>query len=113
MAFHSRTFTPTEFRYLTVEKEVVAIIIAVRNWSHFLYGKRFTLFTDQQAVSYMFNPAKMGKIKNNKIQLWRSKLGNFDYEIKHRPAAQNSAADAFSRLCSISPHPLNLRDIHN
>ena len=56
----------------------------------------------------MFNPSKMGKIKNNKIQLWRSELGNFDYEIKHRPAA-----DALSRLCSISPHPLNLCDIHN
>ena len=113
VAFHSRTFTPTEFRYSTVEKEAVAIIDAVRKWSHFLYGKRFTLLTDQQAVSYMFNPTKIGKIKNNKIQLWRSELGNFNYEIKHRPGAQNLAADALSRLCSMSPHPLNLRDIHN
>ena len=63
VAFHSRTFTPTEFRYSTVEKEAVAIIDAVRKWSHFLYGKRFTLLTDQQAVSYMFNPTKLGKIK--------------------------------------------------
>ena len=113
VAFHSRTFTPTEFRYFTVEKEAVAIIDAVRKWSHFLYGKHFTLLTDQQAVSYMFNPTKLGKIKNNKIQLWRSELGNFNYEIKHRPGAQNLAADALSRLCSMSPHPLNLRDIHN
>ena len=30
VAFHSRTFTPTEFRYSTVEKEAVAIIDAVR-----------------------------------------------------------------------------------
>ena len=29
----------------------------------------------------MFNPSKMGKTKNNKIQLWRSELGNFQYEI--------------------------------
>ena len=61
----------------------------------------------------MFNPTKLGKIKNNKIQLWCSELGNFNYEIKHRPGAQNLAADALSRLCSMSPHPLNLRDIHN
>ena len=113
VAFHSRTFTPTEFRYSTVEKEVVAIIDAVRKWSQFLYGKRFTLLTAQQAVFYMFNPIKIGKIENNKIQLWRSELGNFNYEIKHRPGAQNLAADALSRLCSMPPHPLNLHDIHN
>ena len=58
VAFHSRTFTPTEFRYSTVEKEAVAIIDAVRKWSHFLYEKRFTLLADQQAVSYIFNPSK-------------------------------------------------------
>ena len=105
VAFHLRTFTLTEFWYSTVEKEVVIIIDAARRWSHFLYGKCFTLLTDQQAVSYMFNPSKIGKIKNNKIQLWRSELGNFNYKIKHRPGAQNLAANALSRLCSMSPHP--------
>ena len=30
VAFHSQTFTPTEFRYSTVEKEAVAIIDAIR-----------------------------------------------------------------------------------
>ena len=46
VAFHPRTFTPTEFRYSTVEKKPVAIIDAERKWSHFLYGKQFTLLTD-------------------------------------------------------------------
>ena len=112
VSFHSRTFTPTECRYSTVEKEAVAIIDAVKKWSHYLHGKHFILLTDQRAVSYMFNPSRAGKIKNTKIQLWRSELGNFDYEIQHRPGIQNSAADAFSRICSFSPDPLNLTDIH-
>ena len=89
------------------------IIDTVRKWRHFLNGNCFTLLTDQQAVSYMFNPSKMGKIKNKKIQLWRSELDNFDYKVKHRPGAQNVATDALSKLCCISPNPLYLCDIHN
>ena len=60
----------------------------------------------------MFNPFKMEKIKNNKIQLWRSKL-RIVFEIKHQPEFQKFVADALSRLCPMSPHPLNFRDIHS
>ena len=89
VAFHSRTFSKSEARYSTVEKEAAAIMDSVRKWSHFLHGKHFTLITDQRAVSFMFNPSRLGKIKNMKIQTWRAELGNFDYEIHHRPGKEN------------------------
>ena len=98
VAFHSRTFSKSEARYSTVEKEAVAIMDAVRKWSYLLHGKRFTLITDQKAVSFMFDPRRLGKIKNMKIQTWRAELGNFDYEIQHRPGKLNLAPDALSRL---------------
>ena len=49
----SRTLTACEKRFPAVEKEATAIIEAVRRWSHFLKGRRFTLVTDQEAVSYV------------------------------------------------------------
>ena len=96
VAFHSRTFSKSEARYSTVEKEAAAIMDGVRKWSHFLHGKHFTLITDQRAVSFMFNPSRLGKIKIMKIQTWRAELGNFDYEIQHRPGKENYAPDALS-----------------
>ena len=83
VAFHSRTLTPTELRYSIIEKEAAAIIDAVRKWSHYLHGQKFLLITDQRVVAYMFNPQRNGKIKNMKLQIWRSELGNFNYEIIH------------------------------
>ena len=112
IAFHSRTLSPSERRYSAVEKEAAAIIDAIRKWSHFLFSKRFQLITDQRAVSFLFNPQRLGKIKNTKIQLWRTELGNFDYNIVHRPGKQNIVLDTLSRVCSVMYNGLNLVEIH-
>ena len=89
VAFHSCTFTATEKRYFVIEKEAAAIMDAVRKWNHLLHGHRFTLVTDQRAVSFMLDPKRLGKIKNTKLQLQRGELGNFDYHIEHRPGKLN------------------------
>ena len=100
VAFHSRTLTPTELRYPMVEKEAAAIIDAVRKWSHYLHWQKFVLITEQRAVAYyMFNPQRTGKIKNMKLQIWRSELGNFEYEIIHKPGKDSLVVDTFSRVC--------------
>ena len=112
IAFHSRTFTATEKRYSVIEKEAAAIIDAVRKWNHLLHGHRFTLVTDQRAVSFMLDPKRSGKIKNTKLQLWRAKLGNFDYQIEHRPGKLNVVADAQSQVPSIASFYLDLAKIH-
>ena len=112
VAFHSRTFTPCERRYSTVEKEAVAIIDAIRKWSHYLYPKRFRLVTDQRAVSFLFNPQRLGKIKNTKIQLWRTELGNFDYDIIHKSGKQNAVPDALSRVSCVMYNGLDLTEMH-
>ena len=113
IAFHSRTFSGNESRYSIVEKEAAAIIDAVRKWNHLLHGRKFTLVTDQKAVSFMLHPKRLGKIKNNKIQMWRAELGNFDYDIKHLPGKSNLAPDALSRACSITPFTEDLSQLHN
>ena len=63
VAFHSRTFSSNESRYSIVEKEAAAIIDAVRKWSLFLHGRKFTLVKDQKAVSFVLHPKRLGKIK--------------------------------------------------
>ena len=72
IAFHSWTLSPSERQYLAVKKEAAVIIDAIRKWSHSLFFKPFQLITDQRAVSFLFNPQRLKKIKNTKIQLWRN-----------------------------------------
>ena len=68
VAFMSKTLSKSERGYPSVEKEALAIIEAVRKWNHLLSRQMFTLITDQQSVSFMFDNRKRSKIKNNKIQ---------------------------------------------
>ena len=75
---------------------------AEKKWNHFLRGHRFTLVTDQRAVSFILDLKRFGKINNTKLQLWRAQLGNFDYHIEHRLGKLNVAADILSRVPSIT-----------
>ena len=41
----------------------------------------------------MFDHKNRGKIKNNKIALWRIELYAFSYNIVHRPGRENVAPE--------------------
>ena len=87
---------------------------AARRWSHYLYCKRFDLVTDQRALSFILSKFHKGKVKNNKIQLWKAELSSFDYRIRHRPGKLNVVPDALSRTeVSASLYPsFDLKNIH-
>ncbi|GFT05383.1 retrovirus-related Pol polyprotein from transposon opus [Trichonephila clavipes] len=55
VAFLSRTLHASELRHSSPEKEAYAIVESLRHWRHFLMGKHFEVFTDQQAVAFVFN----------------------------------------------------------
>ena len=93
VAYYSKKLNPTQERYSTVEKEMLSIISTLRNWKHYLLGKRFLLITDNRALTFLH---KM-KETNSKLFRWSLDLQEFDMEVKHRTSSQNSNADALSR----------------
>lgn len=107
VAFFSRTLNCHEKHHSSVEKEACSIVEAVRKWRHYLCGRRFLLLTDQQAVSFIFNPQKLGKIKNDKLLRWRIELSCFTFDIKFRPGRLNYTADCLSRASTSTSNPLS------
>lgn len=101
IAYASRTLNKTEERYSTIEKELLAIVWALKEFRHYLYGRKFKLYTDHQPLTYSLTNA------NNKIIRWRLALEEFDYEIIYKPGKQNVVADALSR---IKPEEINFND---
>lgn len=113
VAIFSRTFSPSERLQPAIEREATAVIEAVRKWRLFLTGRRFTIITDQQAVSFMFKMNHSSKIKNDKILRWRLELSGYHYDIQYRPGKENVTCDTLSRACTtstVSPAPLD--EIH-
>jgi len=79
----------------------------------FLKSKIFIIITDQKSVSFMFDKTNRGKIKINKIMLWRLELSQYHYEIRHKPGKDNIASDAFSRVCASMEDKNALQKLHD
>lgn len=74
VALMSRTLQGSELHYPAAAKEAMAIIKAVRKWSHFLARQHFTLATNQR---HSCSTIGREQINNNKMQEWRSELASY------------------------------------
>lgn len=96
VAFGSRTLTKTEESYSVIEKELLAIAWGCKYFRPYLYGRKFTLYTDHKPLTYIFSL----KDPNDKMIRMRLQLEEYDYEVKYRPGKQNVVADGLSRIIS-------------
>ncbi|KAL7846430.1 hypothetical protein SRHO_G00214100 [Serrasalmus rhombeus] len=93
----SRTLTPTERKYSVVEKEALACVWTTERWRTYLWGTKFTLKTDHQALTTLLATRGMGR-SGLRIARWSARLLCFNYDIAYRRGVDNRAADCLSRL---------------
>ena len=90
----SKKFSGSELNYSTYEKELFAVILSVKKFSHYLKSGRFTIYTDNSAVSALL---KQPLAENTRVTRWITYLLSFDFNIIHRNGKVNQAADFCSR----------------
>ena len=65
----------------------------------YLYGWRFTLLTDHQPLTTIFNPKKgMPSLAAACLQRWALLLSAYSYDISYKSTQEHSNADGLSRL---------------
>lgn len=94
IAYASRTLNDAETRYSTIEKELLAIVWAVKHFRPYLYGRRFVIYTDHRPLTWL----KSIKDENTKLTRWKLRLAEFDYDVVYKNGKQNTNADALSRI---------------
>lgn len=94
IAYASRTLNEAETRYSTIEKELLAIVWAAKHFRPYLYGRKFTIYTDHRPLAWLNSI----KEPNSKLTRWKLRLAEFDFDIKYKQGSQNSNADALSRI---------------
>jgi hypothetical protein len=94
IAYASKILTPTQQRYCTTRKELLAVITFCRQFRHYLLGRRFTVRTDHHSLVWLL------RFRNADGQLcrWLEELAQYDMEITHRPGRKHSNADGLSRI---------------
>lgn len=92
--YFSKTLNPAQKNYSTTHKELLAIILAIEQFRHFIWGKPFVLYTDHQALTYLFNQNKVG----SRLLRWKLTLAEYDFEIIYRKGSHNTVSDCLSRI---------------
>ncbi len=97
IAFASRTLSTSERKYSVVEKKALACVRAVEKWRTYVWGHRFTLRTDHQALTTLLSTRGMDRA-GMRVARWSARLLCFQYDVQYRPGKQNCVADFLSRM---------------
>jgi hypothetical protein len=94
VAFASRSCNKAERNYTSYKGEMLAVAWAVEQFKYQLTGRRFSLLTDHQPLSFLMKSQNLSGI----YARWALRLQEFDFTITYRPGTANANADIISRL---------------
>ena len=103
VAFESRGYQGDEekkqgeWAYETHDKELLAIIHALKKWKHLLLGAKFTICTYHESIKYLMTKKGL----SDRQARWANLLSEFEFDINYIKGVTNKVADALSR------HPNN------
>jgi transposase InsO family protein len=93
IAFESKKLTPAERNYPVHDREMLAVVYALRKWRHYVLGHPVDLITDHKSLEFFTSQPHL----NPRQARWAGLLAEYNYNIQHRPGKTNVVADALSR----------------
>ena len=93
IAYFCKKLLPREERYSTIEKECLAIKMAMHVFRTYLIGRHFTVETDHHSLMWL------DKLKdsNSHLMRWSLSLQPYDFTVVHRSGRANGNTDCLSR----------------
>ncbi|PNX92555.1 retrotransposon-related protein, partial [Trifolium pratense] len=93
IAFFSKALSEGNLTKSVYEKELMALVLAIQHWRHYLLGKSFVVYTDHKSLKHFLQQ----RVTSPDQQCWLAKLLGYQFEVKYKPGLENKAADALSR----------------
>jgi hypothetical protein len=93
IAFFSKALSDSTLSKSVYEKELMALVLCIQHWRHYLLGKEFTVYTDHKSLKHFLQQ----RISSPDQQCWLAKLLGYQFEVKYKPGLENKAADALSK----------------
>jgi hypothetical protein len=96
IAYGSKHLAKAQTIWCTLEKELYAIIYALKIFHPYLYGPKFTVYTDHKALVDLLK--KPLGVETAKVTRWVLQTQLYNMEVKYRPGKSNGNADFLSRI---------------
>ncbi|GJW93492.1 putative reverse transcriptase domain-containing protein [Tanacetum coccineum] len=93
IAYTSRKLRKNKENYTTHDLELGAVVFALRLWRHYLYGTKYTVYTNHKSLQYILDQKEL----NMRQRRWIELLSDYDCVIRYHPRKANVVADALSR----------------
>jgi hypothetical protein len=93
ISYSSRQLRCHEEHYPTHDLELVAVVMALRTWYHYLHGNVIHIYTDHKSLMYIFTQPDL----NMRQQRWLELIKDYELEVHYHPGKANVIADALSR----------------
>ena len=94
IAYFSRKMSPAEQNYEIYDKELLAIVAALRHWRIYCEGASgLTIYSDHKNLQYFTTTKDLSRRQCR----WSELLGQYQFDIIYTPGKDNGRADALSR----------------
>ena len=93
IAHASTSLKRAERNYCVTRRELLAVITFVKHFTPYLYGRKFIVRTDHGSLRWLLN----FRNPEGQVARWIQVLGEYDYEVVHRPGRGHGNADGLSR----------------
>ena len=78
ISYYSKKLRPAETRYSTTDREALAIVLACRQFHHYLWGTKFIIRTDHQPIVSVFKQ----RTKSPRMNRWMLEMCDYRYKIE-------------------------------
>ena len=76
-------------KYTTTEKELLAIILCLKEYERILYRAKIEIYTDHKNLTFK-------TLSTKQILCWRTYIDQYDVDLCYIPGKENVLADCFS-----------------
>ena len=89
--YWSKSLSPVQKNYRTTEKELLAIVLILKEYRRMLLGGKLVIYTDHENLMFR-------TLSTHRILQWTLYIDGFDFELKYLEGEKNVLADCFSRF---------------
>ena len=101
----SRTFTPAEERYSTIERELLGVLFAMERLHNYVFGEPVRVQTNHKPLEMIRK--KSVATASPRLQQLFLRLARYEIQVEYISGKDNSIADALSRVDPLSPKPMD------